>query len=157
MKYTILTLALLAAFNANATGNECRGNCTGGSTTHLSQAQSMLQGQTQYNALQVQGATNGAISNTSAGGNSSVNVDNDTKMPASSAIAPSVGTSNNCLIATPASAAVNILFGGVSKTTGFHYSGLCLAYRMNDMALVERLMCLEDKNYAKLNPKCESK
>lgn len=130
MKKLALAILMTLPMYANATGRENPHN----------QAANMLQGQAQYQ--------------NQTGGNSSVSVDNDTKMPASSAIAPSVGTNNNCLIATPSSAAVNILFGGVSKTTGFHYSGLCLAYRMNDMALVEKLMCLEDMNYAKLNSKC---
>lgn len=80
---------------------------------------------------------------------------NQERPAAASAIAPSVGTNNNCLVATPSSAAVNILFGGISKTTGFHYSGLCLAYRMENFELAEKLMCLEDKNFAKLNPKCK--
>lgn len=151
MKKLALAILMTLPIYANATNY---GNPLQGSSAISNSSAIQGQAQTQNNAVNVQGATNGAISNTSSGGNSSVNVDNDTRMPASSAIAPSVGTSNNCLIATPSSAAVNILFGGVSKTTGFHYSGLCLAYRMNDMALVEKLMCLEDKNYAKLNSKC---
>lgn len=104
-------------------------------------------------AVALSSSTSSANSNAGGGAGGYVNVDSE-KPAASSAIAPSVGTNNNCLIATPSSAAVNILFGGVSKTTGFHYSGLCLAYRMNDLQLAEKLMCLEDKNYAKLNANC---
>ncbi len=100
-------------------------------------------------------ATGGYATGGNAAGGSQNTEFNQERPAAASAIAPSVGTNNNCLIATPSSAAVNILFGGISKTTGFHYSGLCLAYRMDNLELAEKLMCLEDKNFAKLNPKCK--
>lgn len=145
MKYTILTLALLAAFNANATGNECRGNCTGGSTTHLSQAQSMLQGQTQYNALQVQGATNGAISNTSAGGNSSVNVDND-KLPVSSAMSASSNTSAECRYLQANS--VQAFFVGATNTTMLRDLVCTLAKPLNDEQKLA--LCIESADYRKI-------
>ena len=99
-------------------------------------------------------STSNATGGYAAGGNQTTEF-NQERPAAASAIAPSVGTNNDCLVATPSSAAVNILFGGISKTTGFHYSGLCLAYRMENFELAEKLMCLEDKNFAKLNPKCK--
>lgn len=139
MKQTLLAVALLAAFNAHATnyGNPLTG--------------SVSQHQTQ--SVSVDGSSSAS---NATGGNSGVNVDTE-KPAASSAIAPSVGTNNNCLVATPASKAASILLLSVSGTTGFHYSGLCLAFRMENYELAEKLMCLEDKNYAKLNPKCEVK
>jgi hypothetical protein len=109
---------------------------------------------TERNPLTGAVSTSNAQSGSWSGGGY-LNNDNDAKMSASSAIAPSVGTNNNCLIATPSSKAASILIFSASGTTGFHYSGLCLAYKMENFELVEQLMCLEDKNFAKLNPKCK--
>lgn len=137
----VLLVALLVVFNANATD---RGNPLQGSSAE---------------AYAVSGSVSKSTADSASsatGGNSGVNVDSE-KPAASSAIAPSVGTNNNCLVATPASKAASILLFSVSGTTGFHYSGLCLAFRMENYELAEKLMCLEDKNYAKLNPKCEVK
>jgi hypothetical protein len=136
MKKQLIILAASASLSIMANATE-RSPLTGAVINNISQSR----------------ASAGAIA---TGGNAgSVSNSNDFNAAAASAIAPSVGTNNNCLIATPSSAAVNILFGGISKTTGFHYSGLCLAYRMNNLELAEKLMCLEDKNFAKLNPKCK--
>jgi hypothetical protein len=144
MKKTLLAVALLAVFNASATE---RGNPLQGSS-----AEAYAVSGSKSTADSASNATGGSAT----GGNSGVNVDTE-KPAASSAIAPSVGTNNNCLVATPASKAASILLFSVSGTTGFHYSGLCLAFRMENYELAEKLMCLEDKNYAKLNPKCEVK
>lgn len=101
------------------------------------------------------GGSVGAISNTSSGGNSSVNVDNDTKMPASSAISPSVGTMNDCQIATPSSKAFSVLIFSASGTTGVTYNDLCFAYKMKQFDIAEQLMCEKSQDYAKANAKCK--
>ena len=92
--------------------------------------------------------------NASQGGSVDINQE---RTAASSAIAPSVGTNNDCLIATPSSLAGSILIFSGSGTTGYHYSGLCLAYKMQNYELAEQLMCLQDANFRKLNAKCENK
>lgn len=123
-----LAIALLALpIYANATNNH-------------NQAANMLQGQAQYQ--------------NQTGGNSSVNVDNDTKMPASSAISPSVGTTNDCQIATPSSKAFSVLIFSASGTTGVTYNDLCFAYKMKQFDIAEQLMCAKSQDYAKANPKC---
>lgn len=95
----------------------------------------------------------GAAASATGGAGGYVNVDTE-KPAASSAIAPSVGTNNDCLVATPASKAGSLVIFSGGGTTGYHYSGLCLAYKMGDMALAEKMMCDADASYAKHNPKC---
>lgn len=159
MKYTILALALLAAFNASATGNECRGNCTGGSTTHFNQAQSMLQGQTHYNAVQTHSTSNGGISTSNSGGNS-INVQgDDVTFPkiANSAIAPSVTSNVICPIVSPSSKAGSVWFASASGTTGTTLNAICVAFHLNQPAVVEAMTCNADSAYRKANPNCAVK
>lgn len=152
MKQTILVLALLTAFNANATNY---GNPLQGSVSHSNSESIAIQHQYQNSSSSAQGGSVGAISNSSSGGNSSVSVDNDTKMPASSAISPSVGTSNDCLIATPSSKAFSVLIFSASGTTGVTYNDLCFAYKMKQYDIAEQLMCAKSQDYAKANKNCK--
>jgi hypothetical protein len=101
-------------------------------------------------------ATGGVSNVTSAGGNSNnnVNIDNDTRMPASPAISPSVGTASDCQIATPSSKALSILLISVSGTTGVTYNDVCFAYKMGQLEVAEKLMCEKSQAYAKANPNC---
>lgn len=151
MKQTILTLALLAALNANATGethfNALQPNISNSAISSPSQVQN--------NAPNVQGGSVGGISNSLSGGNSTVNVDNDTKMPASSAISPSVGTMNDCQIATPSSKAFSVLIFSASGTTGVTYNDLCFAYKMKQYDIAEQMMCVKSQDYAKINKNCK--
>jgi hypothetical protein len=83
------------------------------------------------------------------------NIDNDTEMPASPAIAPSVGTANDCQIATPSSKAFSILIFSWSGTTGVTYNDLCFAHKTGQKELAEQLMCQKSPDYAKVNPNCK--
>jgi hypothetical protein len=135
----LLLLAILAtSITANATGNTPQGSTT---NNFLNQIQG--QHQTQENASNAQG------------GSSSVNYDNDTKMPASSAISPSVGTNNDCQISTPSSKAFSILIMSVSGTTGTTINPICYAYKRGQFDVADKLMCMTDKDYAKANPNCK--
>jgi hypothetical protein len=136
MKQTLLAIALLTALSATASE---RGN----------QASAYL------SATQHQTSENNATGGTATSGGNSVNVDNDTRMPASSAIAPSVGTGNDCQIATPSSKAVSILLISVSGSTGTTINALCFAYKMKQFDVAEKLMCMKSQDYAKANPNCK--
>jgi hypothetical protein len=155
MKQTLIALALLTALSANASERESQASQFLSATSNASATSSQSQQQTQNNAASAQGGSVGAITNGSAGGSSNVNVDNDTRMPASSAIAPSTGTSNDCQIATPSSKAVSLFPISVSGTTGVTYNDVCFAYKMKQFDIAEKLMCLKSQDYAKINPNCK--
>lgn len=110
------------------------------------------QGNPQANATA--SAFAGATASANGGAGGYVYTEQYYKPAAASAIAPSVGTNNDCLVATPASKAASLVIFSGGGTTGYHYSGLCLAYKMGDMALAEKMMCDADASYAKHNPKC---
>jgi hypothetical protein len=137
----LLLLAILAtSITANATGNTPQGSTT---NNFLNQIQG--QHQTQESASNAQG------------GSSSVNYDNDTKMPASSAVAPSVSSFVKCPIATQESKAFSVLIFSASGTTGVSFHGLCYAIERGDWETATKMMCDADKEYAKANAKCGTK
>jgi hypothetical protein len=143
-----LLLALLAIPTlATATGNHLQ-------PTGSDNYNSLIQGQHQSinNAVEVQGASVGGISNASVGGN--VDIDQE-KPAANSAISPSVGTNNDCQIATPSSKAFSILIMSVSGTTGMTYNDICYAYKRGQFDVADKLMCLKSADYAKANPNCK--
>lgn len=134
MKQLLLITALLATIStANANGNYLQPSASASNALAISSSS-----QTQNNAIQ----------------GDSVRIDQE-KPAASSAISPSVGTSNDCQIATPASKSVSILLISVSGTTGVSYNGLCFAYKMKQFDVAERMMCKESAEYAKANPNCK--
>jgi hypothetical protein len=135
MKSLIAGLFLATSMTANATNY-------GNPLQESSAVSSAAQAQTQESAASAQG------------GNSSVNVDNDTKMPASSAIAPSVSSFVKCPIATQESKAFSVLIFSASGTTGVSFHGLCYAIERGDWETATKMMCDADKAYAKANPKC---
>lgn len=142
MKRNLLLIALLAASGlAHATD---RGNDKPNSNTVAAASANA-----QANAVNL--LTGGV----GYGGDTSVNVDNDTKMPASSAISPAVGTGNDCQIATPSSKAFSVLIFSASGTTGVTYNDLCFAYKMKQFDVAEKLMCQKSQDYAKANPRCK--
>lgn len=114
------------------------------------QAQVQMQGQAQ-SAFAYGGSA------TLSGGSlsSRVEVDNDTRMPASSAISPSVGTMNDCQIATPSSKAFSVLLFSWSGTTGVTYNDLCFAYKTEQWEVAEKLMCKKSQDYAAANDRCK--
>lgn len=100
-------------------------------------------------------ATGGNAQGGSAqGGTSSASINNDNDVAASSAFAPSVGTGNDCQIATPSSKAFSLLILSASGTTGVSYNELCYAYKRGQYDVADRLMCLKSQDYAKANPAC---
>ena len=138
MKKLLLAVISTLTLSANATGNYLQPSQTQNYNAAVS-----VQGQSQNNAA------------TASSGGNSVDVDNDTRMPASSAISPSVGTGNDCQIATPSSKAFSILIMSVSGTAGVTYNDLCFAYKMKQFDVAEKLMCAKSKDYAKANPNCK--
>lgn len=145
MKHTILTIALLTALNANATNY---GNPLQGSSASANSAAIAIQGQSQNNAVNVQGASNGAISN----GNGDVTLQNNydsERIPVSSAIAPSLTQNVICPIITPNSHAVQFLFFGGSTTGTQSLNLVCLAYHLNDIELVNTIACNQSSEYKK--------
>jgi hypothetical protein len=130
MKQTLLAIALLTALTVNASERE-------------NQASAYL------SATQTSSVTSSVTSNGATNNGNSVNVDNDTRMPASSAIAPSVGTGNDCQIATPSSKAVSILLISVSGSTGTTINALCLAYKQGDKELTHQIACNTVPEYKK--------
>lgn len=129
-----------------------------GKTQETPQApqQAQIQGQAQLQSqAQSALALGGSASLTGGSLSSSVEVDNDTKMPASSANSPSVGTMNDCQIATPSSKAFSVLLFSVSGTTGVTYNDLCFAYKTGQLEIAEQLMCQKSQDYAKVNPRCK--
>jgi hypothetical protein len=131
----LIAVLMATSITANATnyGNPLQGS---------SAVSSAVQTQTQESAASAQG------------GSSSVNYDNDTRMPASSAIAPSVSSFVKCPIATQESKAFSVLIFSASGTTGVSFHGLCYAIEQKDWETATKMMCDADKAYAKANPKC---
>jgi hypothetical protein len=176
-----LMLSLPLVSYANGANNNCNGNGSCGTTNTYNQSTTNQGGlalaganssssstssavgvglgisNSSSQALGGNAAATGGVSNvTSAGGNSNnnVSIDNDTRMPASPAISPSVGTASDCQIATPSSKALSILLISVSGTTGVTYNDLCFAYKMGQFEVAEKLMCEKSQAYAKANPNC---
>lgn len=177
----VLMLSLPLVSYANGANNNCNGNGSCGTSNTYNQSTTNQGGlalagansnsssssssigvgigisNSSSQALGGTAQASGGVSNvTSAGGNSNnnVSIDNDTKMPASPAISPSVGTSSDCQIATPSSKALSILLISVSGTTGVTYNDVCFAYKMGQFDVAEKLMCEKSQAYAKANPNC---
>jgi hypothetical protein len=158
MKRNLLLAAVLAALTSTAYATD-RGSDD-------------KQGQPQANAvagsLAIAGAaalsSSGAVgyggnSSASIGGNS-INVQGDTNdriIPASSAVAPSVTSNTICPIISPSSHAVQFLVFGGSTTGSSTINTICVAYHMEQWAVVERMACNKDAEYRKANPNCAAK
>lgn len=96
-------------------------------------------------------ALNAVSQDISAGGSNILKVDQE-KPAASSAIAPSVGTGNDCQIATPSSVAGSVVIASASFTTGVTYNDICYAYKRGQFDVADKLMCMKSQDYAKANP-----
>jgi len=131
--YVILAAGALLFWGKAEASGQLRSAAKG-----MTQQQGQMQGQAQL----------------ATGGNTLTEVDNDTDMPASSAISPSVGTANDCQIATPSSKAMSVFVFSASGTTGVTYNDLCFAYKTGQYDVAEKLMCKYSKNYAEANPSC---
>lgn len=90
----------------------------------------------------------------SVGGSNLVSNYNTQRNPVASAIAPSVYNSVVCPIINQSShAAQTIIFGG--STTGIPtVNAICVAYNLNQAAVVEKMTCASDAAYRKANPNC---
>jgi len=156
MKYSILFLALLST-NAFATYKEPQGSSALSSSN--SSSVSVSGALSQSNAVQnsTVNAYGGAV-DASNDVNLSNDISQDTKMPASSAIAPSVATMVDCAISNPSSKAFSVLIFSVSGTTGTTMNPICFALKTGDVDVAKRLMCRESSDYAKANSTfCEVK
>lgn len=91
---------------------------------------------------------------TATGGDTTVNMESG-HHPVNSAIAPSVGTGDDCQIATPSSLAGGILIISLSGTTGVHYNDICYAYKRGQFDVADRMMCDKSAAYAKANSNCK--
>ena len=170
-KHLIATIILAAASNAYADPHKPAQTNVDANASANAHASAHANASAAGNILKLQNANHvNASSNntnnsslqqaqTAMGGSSSnsnsINVEGDDFDPAaSSAVAPSVGTVNDCQIATPSSKAVSIIFISVSGTTGVTYNPLCYAYKRGQMDVADKLMCQYSQEYAKANPKC---
>jgi hypothetical protein len=144
MKYSILFLALLSsnALACGSCGNKDVVNVDAEATSSSASSSSSSSTNTLNNG-----------SNTLNGGSNSVDIDNERNVP--SAISPSVGTANDCQIATPSSKAMSVLIFSVSGTTGVTYNPLCYAYKRGQFDVADKLMCLQSKEYAEANEFCK--
>lgn len=123
MKKTLLTLALLTAITANATGYNQ-------GATALTQQQS-----SQANSLSDSDSSNRFL-----------------MLPPALAIAPSQSINTSCQVATPQSDATTLLFlFSHSRTTGVEYNDVCYALMRGDYVTADKLMCLKSADYAKVN------
>lgn len=151
MKQTLLAISLLAALNANATNY---GNPLQGSSSSANSSAIAIQGQSQNNAVNVQGASNGAISN----GNGDVTLQNNydsERIPVSSAIAPSLTQNVICPIVTPNSHAVQFLFFGGSTTGTQSLNAECVAWHLKQYDVLEKMTCEKSEAYRKANVNCK--
>jgi hypothetical protein len=175
MKAIILALLLSTSFFANATSNGANNNCNGrdscrssipssqssaaaaalSSSSVISTTSSLSNSTSTSNSNQTQAQTqnSSATGGTSSNANN-INLEGDkaSKMPASSAISPSVGTWDECQIATPSSKALSVLLISISGTTGVTYNDLCYAYKRKQFDVADKLMCEYSATYKKVNP-----
>jgi hypothetical protein len=110
-----------------------------------------------------------AVTNTNSNSNSNTNLNinsvgganlvsnfnsNYERNPVSSAIAPNVYNSVVCPIINQSShAAQTIIFGG--STTGIPtVNAICVAFNLNQVAVVEKMTCASDAAYRRANPNC---
>lgn len=157
-KLSIIVLLALS-FNVNATEKDKQGN-----QSQTADASSSAISQSSAISGSISGAVGLGGSAYANGGNTgsvstNVSVDNgnDRIIPVSSAIAPSVATSVICPIVSPTSHAAQFLVFGGSSTGSQSLNGICVAYHLGQTAVVERMACNKDKDYAKANPNCAAK
>ncbi len=137
MKHTILTIALLTALNANATGYDQSTNANAG-------------------AVALSGSISSATGGSASNGNTSAYVGgyDAEKNAVHSAIAPSITQNAICPIITPNSHAVQFLVFGGSTTGTQSLNAICVAYHLGQTVVVERMACNADAAYRKANPNC---
>jgi len=107
-------------------------------------------------ALALAGGSTSNSLGVNGGINTNTSIVNDTRMPASPAIAPSVGTANDCQVATPSSKAFSVLVFSASGTTGVTYNDLCFAFKTGQIEVAEKLMCKQSKDYYAANDRCKT-
>jgi hypothetical protein len=78
--------------------------------------------------------------------------DETSRLPVSTAIAPSVSTFADCQIATPSSKAISLWLISLSGTTGVNYNDLCYAYKRGQYDVADKLMCGYSQAYKAANP-----
>lgn len=161
MKAIILALLLTLSGAANATCCKPEGSTSqaNAAAAALSNSSAIGNSSSSSNSNQTQEQAQQQTQNTSATGgistnSNSINLEGDKapKMPASSAISPSVGTWDECQIATPSSKALSILLISISGTTGVTYNDLCYAYKRKQFEVADKLMCGYSSAYKKANP-----
>lgn len=141
-----LIIVLMLALSTASYANDDRKSSTANST-----AQAGAVAGAQAAAF---GTGGNATGGSGLGGTGNATINNDNDVAASSAYAPSVGTGNDCQIATPSSKAFSVLILSVSGTTGVNYNELCYAYKRGQYDVADRLMCIKSQEYAKANPAC---
>lgn len=154
MKQTILALALLAALNANATG-ETHFNAL---QPNISNAVISSPSQVQNNAPNVHSTSNGGTSTSNSGGNSiNVHGDEAKRIPVATASGSFSNTTAECRYLQANS--VQFLFFGGSNTTMLRDLTCVLGTNLN--AEQKLALCLESADYRKirvqLNQPCEIK
>ncbi len=151
MQYTILTLSLLTAFSAHATNY---GNPLQGASASSNSAAIAVQEQALQNQVNVQGASNGAMSNSNGDITLQNNYDS-ARIPVSSAIAPSLMQNVICPIISPNSHAVQFLLFGGSTTGSQSLNAECVAYHLGQKEILEQMTCAKSEAYRKANPNCK--
>lgn len=138
MKQTILTIALLIALNANATGYDQSTNANAG-------------------AVALSGAISGATGGSASNGNTSAYVGgyDAEKNAVHSAIAPSITQNAICPIVTPNSHAVQFLVFGGSTTGTQSLNAICVAYHLKQYEILEQMTCAKSAEYRKANGNCK--
>lgn len=146
-----LLLALLAIPTlANATGNHLQPT---GSDNYNSLTQ--RQHQSINNAVEVQGASVGGISNASAGGNVGISNDYSDLRIVPPAISPNINTNVICPMVMQGSKAGSVFFFSGSGTHAPDIVPICVAWHLGQKDVVERMTCAASKEYAKANPACK--
>lgn len=151
MKHTILAAFCLTTFAAHATNYS---NPLQGASANSHSAAIAIQGQALHNQVNVQGASNGSISN----GNGDVTLHNDydsERIPVNSAIAPSLTQNIICPIISPNSHAVQFLVFGGSTTGGQSLNAECVAYHLGQKEILEQMTCAKSEAYRKANQNCK--
>lgn len=147
MKRNLLaTLMLIAATSAWATDRENEGHRSNGAAYSTSQSA----------AVGLGGSGVGYGGSSTVGGQTvSVIEDHDyPHIPVSSAIAPSVTSNVVCPIVTPSSKAGSVWFASASGTTGTTLNAICVAFHLNQPAVVEKMACNASKEYYEANCTC---
>lgn len=148
MKKLSMAIILTLPIYANAT-NYLQPS---GSVSNSSAIQS--QAQVQNNALQVQGATNGAISNDSGDVVSTIHYSNK-RNPVNSAIAPAIDVNVICPVITVGGHAVQLIVAGISTTGKANVNSICMAYHLGQFDVVQNMLCNIDSEYKKANVNCK--